>query len=152
MVFPFHSVTKSTEETQALGERLGVFLLNEGDSLSRTICFWGDLGSGKTTFVQGIAKGLGISKRLLSPTFIIVRHYDIPSTDRRLYHFDLYRFVDQKDVAMVGLSEILEDSKAIVCIEWPERLGILVPKERIDVRCVLNIDGTHDINIMKAKL
>ncbi len=150
MVFPFHSVTKSAKETQAVGERLGAYFLKNGDSQQYPLCFWGDLGSGKTTFVQGFAKGLGISKRLLSPTFIIVRHYDIPKSDRRLYHFDLYRFVDQKEVVMVGLSEILDQPQAIVCVEWPERLGTLLPKKRIDVRCRLNIDDTHDIDIMKA--
>lgn len=149
MVFPFHSVTKSAEETQALGERLGAYFLKNGD-IQCPVFFWGDLGSGKTTFVQGFAKGLGIVKRLLSPTFIIVRHYDIPNTVRKLYHFDLYRFVDQKEVVMVGLSEILEEPQAVVCVEWPERLGTLLPKERIDVRCKLNSDGTHDIDIMKA--
>lgn len=150
MVFPIHTVTKSAQETQTLGERFGAYFLTSGDSLQHIVCFWGDLGSGKTTFVQGFAKGLGISKRLLSPTFIIVRHYDVPNSDRRLYHFDLYRFVDQKEVVMVGLSEILNQARTIVCIEWPERLGTLLPKERIDVRCKLNVDGTHDIDIMKA--
>ena len=151
MVFPFHSVTKSAEETKAVGERLGTYFLESKESVPHIVCFWGDLGSGKTTFIQGIARGLGISKRLLSPTFIIVRHYDIPQTDRRLHHFDLYRFTDQKEVVAVGLSEILKQPQAIICIEWPERLGTLLPKERIDVRCSLNLDGSHVIDIMKAQ-
>ncbi len=150
MVFPIHAVTKSAKETQALGEQFGAYFLKSGDDPQHTVCFWGDLGSGKTTFIQGVARGLGISKRLLSPTFIIVRHYDIPSTSRRLHHFDLYRFTDQKEVVAVGLSEIFKQPQAIVCIEWPERLGTLLPKDRIDIRCRLNDDGTHDIDIMKA--
>lgn len=150
MVFPFHTVTKSTEETQAVGEQLGVYFLKNWDNYSRLVCLWGDLGSGKTTFVQGLARGMGISKRLLSPTFIIVRHYDIPSDNRRLYHFDLYRFIDKKEANMVGLFEVIQDSQTIVCVEWPERLGTLLPKERIDVRCKLSFDGTHTIDIVKA--
>lgn len=151
MVFPFHSVTKSAEETKALGAQFGTYLLKEAgqDTIAQVICCWGDLGSGKTTFVQGLAYGLGISKRLLSPTFIIVRHYDVLNSDKKLHHFDLYRFQSENDLASIGLSEILVQQKTIVCIEWPERLGSHLPKSRIDVRCSVNADDSHSIEIIK---
>lgn len=98
------------------------------------VCLWGDLGSGKTTFVQGMARGLGIQPRLLSPTFIIVRHYRVPITETSMYHLDLYRFSGTGSVNDIGLSDMIHEPGSIVIIEWPERLGTLLPLSRVDVR------------------
>lgn len=83
-------ITESAAETAKVGETLA-HELTDGGSPSRILCLYGDLGSGKTTFTQGFARGLGITSRLLSPTFIIVRRYTIPGSEKFLYHIDLYR-------------------------------------------------------------
>ena len=109
------------------------------------MCLYGQLGSGKTTFCQGFAKGLGIGGRLLSPTFIIVRRYELPNNQNFLYHIDLYR-VNGKDLSNLGLEEIFADSSALVLVEWAEKLGALMQKRRIDVHFSAEDDG-HAITL-----
>ena len=113
--------TNNFEETQKAGERF-TQELKAGD----IILLFGNLGSGKTTFVQGMAKGLGIKKRIISPTFIIVRRYEL--SRNAFYHIDLYRVESEDDIKGLGLPEILQEKNAIVAIEWPEKLGKFMPK------------------------
>lgn len=111
-------VTKSASETQAFAKEIAK-TLQSGDILA----LYGDLGSGKTTFVQGLAAGLGIAQRIISPTFIIMRSYD-----KNFYHVDLYRIETEKDIEGLGLKEIMEDNESIVVIEWPEKIEKFLPK------------------------
>ena len=149
-------VTNNFEETRKLGEEFVARLhLEQGVTLSKAtvIALYGDLGSGKTTFVQGMAKGLGIKRRIISPTFIIIRSYNIKYphfaeasrgwqisnikyTNKKLkmfYHIDLYRIESEKDVKGLGIKEILKDPQNIVVIEWAEKMGNLLPKNRINI-------------------
>ncbi len=146
MDLPYKITTKSAQETAKVGERLAQ------DLDPSIVCLYGDLGSGKTTFSQGFAKGLGIQNRLLSPTFIIVRRYEVPKSIRWFYHVDLYRISGEKDREGVGLPEILADRAAIVLIEWADRLGNLLPKNRIDIRFSSNDDGSHQLWMSQQKL
>ena len=114
------------------------------------ICLYGELGSGKTTFVQGFAKALGITSRLLSPTFIIVRRYQIPKKSEVLYHIDLYRTNSAKEVEGVGRAEILSDPYAYVLIEWADKLGSMMPKKRLDVHCRVEDNGAHVLSLKKC--
>jgi len=99
------------------------------------IALTGELGSGKTTFVQGLARGLGIKKRVLSPTFILMRQYAIRYMPyANFYHVDLYRVENEKDVRGLGLSEIWSNPENIVAIEWAEKIKKILPKKRIDIR------------------
>lgn len=150
MVFNTSYTTKIAQETAQLGQKVANYLLsNRKEERIRvsasTICLYGELGSGKTTFVQGFAKGLGIPSRLLSPTFIIVRRYCLVESSGFLYHIDLYRHENEKNLLGLGLSEILADNNSIVLIEWAEKLGSLLPKERIDVRCKALENGNHKV-------
>ncbi|MCX6793992.1 MAG: tRNA (adenosine(37)-N6)-threonylcarbamoyltransferase complex ATPase subunit type 1 TsaE [Candidatus Gottesmanbacteria bacterium] len=111
------------------------------------LCLYGQLGSGKTTFTQGIARGLGITTRLLSPTFIIVRRYQIPKKDFYLYHVDLYRLHLESEMEEIGLPEIFADSASYTVVEWAERLGELIPRKRIDIHFTTAQDDTHVITI-----
>lgn len=141
-------VTKNAWETETLGQKLAASLTmaKEGDALSPCIlCLWGQLGSGKTTFVQGFAKGLGIAGRLLSPTFIIVRRYGLKGSIPFFYHIDLYRIEKDEDMNSLGLMEIFSDIHAIIAVEWPERLGAKIPKKRLDIR--FEISGEEERKI-----
>lgn len=123
--------TKSAQETQELGEKIGN-RLKEGC----LICLYGDLGSGKTTFMQGLALGLGIKKRVLSPTFIIMRQYSIENCKLKienLTHVDLYRINNEHDVEPLGLRELWENSENVVAIEWPEKIERVLPKDRVNI-------------------
>ena len=108
---------------------------------------YGELGSGKTTFTQGFAKGLGITTRLLSPTFIIVRRYPILEKENYLYHVDLYRLQTVSEMEGVGLPEIFADPNAYKVVEWSERLGTLLPKKRIDIFFEVDYQERHNILI-----
>ncbi len=113
-------VTNSAEETIRLGEQLGRHL-KAGDVLGLI----GELGSGKTTLVKGIACGLGVRERerVTSPSFVLIKEYSgkIP-----LFHFDLYRLDRIKDIEYLGVEEYLFDKGACV-IEWAEKMQMLLP-------------------------
>ena len=132
-------ITRSDEETKKLAHDFARLNLVEGSTLTRVIALYGELGAGKTTFVQGLAVSLGIKQRIISPTFIIVKLYDLSFARGPLarltgfYHIDLYRVENEKQLEGLGVEEILEDKNAIVAIEWAEKLGKLLPKRRFDI-------------------
>ena len=138
-------ITKKPEETARVGEELAQYIGDRGGS--RILCLYGQLGSGKTTFTQGFARGLGITGRLLSPTFIIVRRYQIPKEQNYLYHVDLYRLHIASELEGIGLPEIFTDLASYTVIEWSERLGGLLPQKRIDVHFMTAQDDSHTITI-----
>ena len=144
MDFSNNITTKKPEETARVGEELAHHLMNRGGAI---LCLYGQLGAGKTTFTQGFARGLGITTRLLSPTFIIVRRYQIPTNNFFLNHVDLYRLQTLPEMEGIGLPEIFSDCASYTVIEWAERLGELLPKNRIDVHFRTAQDDTHDIRI-----
>lgn len=153
MDIPTTVVTEGAQETQELGQTLGFSILTEKGrgNLPHLFCLWGELGSGKTTFVQGFARGLGITGRLLSPTFIIVRRYQIPKQSRFLLHLDLYRIQKEVDMRSIGFEEMISDPDMIVVVEWPERLGYLLPKKRIDCHFVHRDENVRSISITFVK-
>lgn len=116
----------SIEETWALARRLAAEL-RPGD----VICLEGDLGAGKTTFVQGLAAALGVSGRVTSPTFCLVQEHK-SAEGRLLVHMDLYRLATEDDVLAIGWEDYLARG-AVLAVEWPERAGDLVPKNAIRV-------------------
>lgn len=129
-------------------------LNNLGDQ--RIILLKGELGSGKTTFVQGLARALGIKERVASPSFLLMKIHPIsPNCGYRapqflhLYHLDLYRLKKIKDIEALGLEEILEDKNNLVVIEWPEKIAKQLSKNRIEID-FKNLDkNTRKIEIKK---
>ena len=118
-------ISHSTEETIAFGERLGA-LLREGDVLILT----GDLGAGKTQLTKGIARALGISDDVTSPTFTIQMVY--PGTELDLNHFDLYRLERADQLEDTGLFDLL-GADGVCVIEWGEQFADQLGDERLDV-------------------
>ena len=112
------------------------------------ICLYGDLGHGKTTFTQGLAKGLGVTRIVNSPTFIIMRSYKLPN-EKTLYHVDLYRLEHEQEMIDIGLSDLMHNPDTIVVIEWPEKLGKLLPSRRIDVKFVYQNEEKRQIEIIR---
>jgi tRNA threonylcarbamoyladenosine biosynthesis protein TsaE len=118
--------TDNPAQTQAIGERLAK--LCKGGEI---ICLSGDLGAGKTTFVKGLARGLGIDeKKVNSPTFVIMNLYDEGRLP--LYHFDFYRLEKPEEIGGVGYDEFLY-GKGVAVIEWSERFGALMPPENLAI-------------------
>lgn len=148
MDFNHTYITASSQGTAHLGKELGNRVGNHQES-GRIYCLFGELGSGKTTFAGGFARALGISTRLLSPTFTIVRRYPMLSHAGFLYHLDLYRTEGEKDLFGLGIQEILKDPDSIVLIEWAEKLGKLLPTNRVDVQFNVLEDGKRQVSICK---
>jgi len=136
-------ITQNAQETQKLGEKIGRDL-NSGKISSKILCLYGDLGSGKTTFLQGLAKGLGIKRRVVSPTFVFMKQYK-PS----FYHVDLYRVNNVKEAKGLGLEELFNDSQSIVALEWAERIKEILPKKRIDIYFDYISENQRKINFKK---
>ena len=127
-------VSSTAEETRKIGERLAP-LLGEGSLLTLN----GELGAGKTTFTQGLAKGLGITRNVTSPTFTILKSYkgDLP-----LYHIDAYRLEDiSQDL---GFEEYM-DSDGVCVIEWSGFISDILPEERLEAVLTINDDDTRTI-------
>jgi len=132
--------TSSEDETIAAGEALARRL-----PAKALILLIGDLGAGKTTLTKGIVKGLGAAapEEVSSPTFTLIHEYgDGP----KVYHVDLYRLRTLRDVASVGLEELL-DRDAIVLVEWGERFPELWPEQRIEIRLTWIDETTREIAI-----
>jgi tRNA threonylcarbamoyladenosine biosynthesis protein TsaE len=92
------------------------------------ICLSGDLGAGKTTFTQGLLKGLKVKGPYTSPTFVIMKHYK-----NNIYHFDAYR-VAANDILNLGWEEIIGDKKNIVIVEWADRIKKIIPKNSLWIK------------------
>ena len=156
----FKCITNSPSQTKKLGEILAKKIIQSSTKKKHAQVFGliGDLGGGKTTFLQGFAKGLAIKEKILSPTFVIIKKYKIPqhqsSLSRRcgaqqntpapeqslvrgtarygiLYHIDCYRIQKIQEILDLGFKKIIYDQKNIVTIEWADRIRGIMPKDTI---------------------
>lgn len=121
---PLVITTASAEDTEALGGVVARLLPGGG-----TLALCGDLASGKTCFVRGMARAIGGAAAVHSPTFTLVNEY---KSQPLLYHMDLYRLAGPEEVADLGCEEIF-DSDALCVVEWAERAGSLLPSRRLDI-------------------
>ena len=128
-------VTHSREETQALGARLA-----EALDAGRVVAFTGDLGAGKTAFVSGMARALGVEERVTSPTFTIVNEYEggrLP-----LFHFDMYRLDSADELFHIGWEDYL--ARGGVCaVEWSENVAEAIEPDAVRVS-ILRGEGDND--------
>ncbi len=120
-------LTHSAEETRAIGAALA-----RDTKPGSVLALRGDLGAGKTTFVQGFLDALGTEKPYVSPTFVIMKQYDLSASSengiRRIYHVDAYRMDDPSEIEKLGFAEWCEDGEGIVIVEWPEKIDTLRPE------------------------
>jgi len=123
---------RSVEETWQAAADIAA-LLRPG----MVIALHGDLGAGKTTFVQGLGFALGLHRPVTSPTFTLSTEY--PTSRFKLVHMDLYRLMGPDDLLTIGFPEYLE-AGAVVAVEWPERAGDLIPPDALHVRFSLTDD------------
>lgn len=137
--------THSATDTRAFGKQLA------GEITPGTLlCLQGDLGAGKTTLVQGLLEGLGAERPYVSPTFVLMKQYDLSSPSvtgiERVYHADAYR-VGEKDFRELGFVEWCSDSKGLVILEWPERIGDLLLEKRIDITIASLSETEREITV-----
>ncbi len=155
-------LTKGSNQTKKIGEILAKEILKTSiREKTLVLGIEGDLGGGKTTFLQGFAKGLGIKEKILSPTFILMKKFQIPSTKfqtnskfkipkfKNFYHIDCYRIEKPKEILDLGFKEIIADPHNIVAIEWADRIKSLIPKEAILINCQFINKTKRKITIKK---
>ena len=109
----------SLEDTKKLGQELAKEILKRKGEASFVVFLDGDLGTGKTTLVKEIIFALGVKEKVKSPTFTIIEPYEL--NNENIYHVDLYRIIDSSELEIIGLREYLNESNAIIFIEWPEK-------------------------------
>lgn len=141
--------TSSKEATQDFGRTLAQSLMPK-----TLVTVVGDLGAGKTTLVQGILDGLGATGPYPSPTFVLMNQYELPRATatgiRRVYHADAYR-VGAADFEKLGFLEWCADPAGLVLLEWPERLGTLVPMEHVEIRLKTISDTERSIEVIGSE-
>jgi len=120
----------SPEQTERIGRAL-MDILPDG----AFVALYGDLGAGKTCFVRGMAQAIGAAHLVTSPTFTIVHEYPGP---RPIYHLDLYRITDPRQVLDLGYEELFTPKHGVCVVEWPENAGSLIPTGRAEAHL------THD--------
>src|SRR5579884_944541 len=114
--------TNNAEETQQFASEFSQKFKGQGGIIALS----GDLGAGKTTFIQGFAQGLGIADKIISPTFVLMRQHHF-GQNQMLYHIDLYRLPDNPDIESLGIKDLLENKQDIILIEWAEKINPKLP-------------------------
>ena len=133
------TLTQNPSQTKNLGKILAEEILKFPAKRKKALILGliGDLGGGKTTFLQGFAKGAGIKQRIASPTFVIIKRYKIQKTRHRiqnLYHIDCYRIQKPKEILDLGFKEIIFDPQNIVAIEWADKIKKILPQNTIWIK------------------
>lgn len=136
--------TFSEKETQKLAGVILVDLIKKlPEDKALILALQGDLGSGKTTFVQGLAKALNIKKRITSPTFVIMKRF------KNFYHFDCYRIDRPEEILELGWQEIINNPKNIVVIEWPEKIKKFLPKQTHFLKFKFITETHREVKLLK---
>lgn len=135
-------ISKSLEETTEIAK---VFLNSlKPENTATTVAFYGDLGAGKTTFIQAVAKELGILEAITSPTFVIQKSYKATKYFDTLIHIDAYRLESGEELSKLRFQETLQLPKTLICIEWPSNVESVLPKDVIRVECRFVDEGTRE--------
>ncbi len=128
-------ISKSTKETQKIAADLADKIIKSGQGA--VVALEGELGAGKTVFVQGFANALGIKSNIKSPTFVLMKKYLVAKRPKlkaiSLYHLDCYRVRDSKDLKIPEFKEIINEAYSIILIEWAERVRAILPKKHLTV-------------------
>lgn len=128
--------TKNSIQTRKVGKNLAQEMLKSGGGKTAPVLtLSGDLGAGKTTFLQGFAAGLGIKEKILSPTFVLMKRFKISDARfKNFYHIDCYRLNNSEEILYLGLKKIVANPENIVAIEWPEKIKKTLPKNAILIK------------------
>jgi len=125
-------ISKSIEETAQIASNFASFICREDAHLGKkgatVVGLYGELGSGKTTFMKYLAESFGVEEIIQSPTFVIMKSFNFQSSIfNKLIHIDAYRIEKEEEMLNLGWSEIISDPKNLICIEWPEKIAGIMP-------------------------
>jgi tRNA threonylcarbamoyladenosine biosynthesis protein TsaE len=138
-----HARTAGVDQTRALGAAIAS-LAHPGDLLLLA----GDLGSGKTAFAQGFARGLGVAEQVVSPTFTLARHYE--GTALRMHHLDVYRLDHLQEAVDLGLAELIDDDAGVTLIEWGDVVIPTLPADFLEVRLAYGFEDDERLLSMHS--
>ena len=135
-------VSKSLEETAGIAKIFLNSLAVENKAVA--VAFYGNLGAGKTTFIQSLAKEMGIQEPITSPTFVIQKSYPAKKYFDTLVHIDAYRLDSGEELLKLRFYETLEIPNSIVCVEWPDNVKSALPLDVKKVICRFIDETTHE--------
>lgn len=125
-------VSHSLNETQKIADDFLKSLMKRDSKSATIVGLHGDLGSGKTTFTQCVVRSLGISESITSPTFLIIKTYNLQRTTyNKLIHIDVYRLKTGEELLKLGWQELVADPQSLIFLEWPERVSEILPPDYI---------------------
>ena len=130
---------------EALPEAARQFAAEMGDNT--VLAFYGDMGAGKTTFINALCEVLGVdTAETASPTFALINEYRSDTTAELIYHFDFYRIESLEEALELGIEDYF-DSGAVCLIEWPERVAAALPSDTVSVKITVNDDDSRTLAI-----
>jgi len=130
-------ISKSAAQTKKIAAELARDVLSKKETTDKAIVIGliGDLGAGKTTFIQGFLRELGVKSKITSPSFVIMKTYKLKTGQfKKAYHIDCYRLRSKKDLTDLGIKEILKDSGNVILMEWPNVIKYPVDKQWILIK------------------
>ncbi len=135
-MYKMERTTNNAKETQDLAIALAKKTIKEEGKSAKVIGLVGNLGTGKTTFIQAFAKALEVKENVLSPTFVIEKIYRLKDQGNfsHLIHIDAYRLSDPKELESLGWDEIIENPKNIILVEWALNIEKILPKDSIKIK------------------
>lgn len=133
---PIEIIAKSAEETKKIAANFAEEVKKRPISKHAfIIALEGNLGSGKTTFIQGLAAGLGIKESVLSPTFLILKRFPVALKNyKNFYHIDAYRLKNPKELSELGFDDLLREPENIIVIEWADKIKKILPKNILKMK------------------
>lgn len=143
-------LTKEEKETKKEAKSLAkdILTLKKGPIV---IALTGDLGAGKTAFVQGLAEGLKIQEKITSPTFVILKKFKIKDNFFKFfYHIDCYRLESSKEILDLGWKDFSSQKENIIAVEWPERIRDILPKDAWEIKFKILLQDNRELWIKKS--
>lgn len=151
----FEILTQSPSQTKKLGKILAKEFLKTSTEKALILGLIGDLGGGKTTFLQGFAQGLRIKERVLSPSFVIMKKFQLNNLTTKqfnnFYHFDCYRIERGREILNLGFREIISNPQNIISIEWADRISKILPADTLILKFEFVNQKTRKITIENLK-
>lgn len=125
---------EAPKQTRELAEKVAQWTEEQKLDSALVIALTGDLGSGKTTFVQNLAASLKVQEKVLSPTFVILKKFNLPQGKfTTFYHIDCYRLEQPEELLNLGFEEIVQDPENLVVIEWADKVKEILPEHYLEI-------------------
>ena len=142
-----NEILVGTTQTKEFAKRfLPTLLPSKNKATIVGLC--GDLGSGKTTLVKYLAKEMGITDEVVSPTFILAKYYELSGAKwKRMIHIDAYRLDDPDEIEVLKWEDMIADSRNLILFEWPERIGTKFPADAIQLHLTFINEDTRNISL-----